>query len=120
MREQFDQFDQPAITRIDLWETPDGLLVLKFQNGWSASSRAIERHVNPKWTLDSAISWLEDNNWTVRRWGVPGRAGARGWYGKMLPVRTRAEIAAKRARMEQNRHLNPGLQIHCLDFAFDM
>lgn len=118
MRDQFDQSEQPAITRIDLWETPDGLLVLKFKNGWTASTRAVERYVNPKWTLDMATAWLEENGWKVRRWGAPG-AGARAWMGKELPVRTAGEIQAKRARMENNRQLYPGLEIHCIDFAFE-
>jgi hypothetical protein len=120
MHDQFDQSEQPAVTRIDLWETPDGLLVVRFGNGWTASSQQITRHFNKEWTIDQAVNWLEDNNWKVRRWGLPGHAGARGWLDKMRPVRTKAEIIAKRNRMWENRHLYPDLQIHCLDFAFDM
>jgi hypothetical protein len=37
-----------------------------------------------------------------------------------MPVRTHREICAKRDRMWRNRDLYPGLEIHALDFAFDM
>lgn len=103
-------------TRIDLYQNPGGLFVLKFSDGWTASTPAYDRHLTPDWTIDAAARWLEENGWTVRRW--PG--GARAWLGRLLPIRTRAQIARKREQLLRSGPPDPAIQIHTLDLAFDL
>lgn len=104
------------ITRIDLYQNPDGLLVFKYPEGWTATTRPVERNLNQEWDLDRAVAWLTENGWTVRRW--PG--GARAWLGKPLPVRNWGQIKRKREELTQRRALFPDLQLHTIDLAFDL
>lgn len=101
-------------TRIDLHAIPQGLAVYRYAEGWTASTPAFDKHVNPEWTLDQAIAWLQSNGWTVRSWNT----GARAWLGQVLPVRDKSGILRKRRHLE--RYPNTDLQAHALDLAYDL
>jgi hypothetical protein len=79
------------ITRVDLFEHPQGVMVNKFEEGWTASSQPVNLHINKEQTLDQMVAWLQENGWRVIQWpgAGPGNRGARAWLGKPLPVRTR-------------------------------
>ena len=94
----------PAITRIDLTETTRGVIVRKYPDGWTASTR-VPQTVNAEKTIDEMIAWLKEHSWTVYQWPeVPelGLArGARAFLGKPLPVRTKYEILYRRSKLTQ-------------------
>jgi hypothetical protein len=83
------------ITRIDLVNLPhkQGTLVEKFQDGWTASSRAVITTTNKEMTFAEIVEWLKANEWLVYEWpacpelGI--EQGARAFRGKPLPVRTK-------------------------------
>ena len=102
------------VTRIDLFNTPHGVFVVKFPDGWTASTPPVKSYYISDRTLDDLARTIETlPGWRVRRW--PG--GARGWLGKPMPVRTREQI--KRKREELTRHRPPGVEIHALDLAYE-
>ena len=85
-----------TITRIDLYETQDGLRVDKYPDGWLVGDKPIERTLPRDWTLKSAVAWLESQHWTIRTW--PG--GARAFCGQAKSVRTAGQIIRLRQRAQ--------------------
>lgn len=114
---QSGRLDMENITRIDMHQIPQGIVVHKFPHYWTAATPPASTTTNEAMTLDQMTAWLEENGWTVRRW--PG--GARAWKGEMMPVRTASQIRRKREELRQrwqdwNRQ---GVQVHALDLAYD-
>lgn len=106
--------DTHPITRVDLYARPDGVFVAKYPRDWTASTPPAKSYVITDHTLDELAAQLEQTpGWRVRRW--PG--GARGWLGKLAPVRTRSDIIRKRE--ELTRWRPAGVEVHALDLAFD-
>jgi hypothetical protein len=66
--------------------------------------------------VEAALAVYEENGYTVRRW----QGGARAWKGDPQPVRTAAQIRARRARAERQARWR-GLAGCSLsrDFAYD-
>ena len=93
----------PSITRIDLHETTKGIIVKKYPDGWTASTQ-VPQTMNTEKTLDEMIAWLSEHGWKVYRWQeVPEMgisAGARAFFGKPLPVRTKYEIVYRRSQLQ--------------------
>jgi hypothetical protein len=106
---------QPLITRVDLYQNPNGIFICKYAEGWTASTPAIARYTISDRSLDDLVDALQrTSGWTVRRW--PG--GARAWRGKPMPIRSRTAILRKRDEVTR---LHPsGVQVCTLDFALDM
>lgn len=115
--------DETRITRIDLWERPNGSVYIeKYPEGWTASTYAVARTENSELTLDEIVAWLQEHGWRVRRWtgGRSGKRGARAWLGRILPVRSRWMIQYAREYYTRNRDLIPAeLPLKNIDFAFD-
>jgi hypothetical protein len=90
--------EKKKITRIELRNLPhhQGVLVEKFQEGWTAGSRAVSTTTNQEMTFDEIIEWLKTNEWVVCEWpacpelGI--EQGARAFRGKPMPVRTKSTL----------------------------
>lgn len=83
--------EKKRITRIDMYENPNGVMVEKFAEGWTAGSYAVESYKNTTDSLDEMVKWLKDNGWTVLQWpgSGPKHRGARAFLGRLMPVRSR-------------------------------
>jgi hypothetical protein len=105
-----------AITRIELSERKNGVLVEKYEEGWTAGSGPVDRHINKERTIDEMVVWLEDNHWTVLKFHIDGTRRARAFLGEPLPIRTRETILWMRQQI-----VNGRLKIknaHAYDLAF--
>jgi len=102
------------ITRVDVIENPGGLLVRKYVEGWQASTPALSVSTNAEWTLDQAVEWLKEHDYTVRT----GPGGARAWLGNPLPVRSRGQILRLRDELLKFKP-REDLQVCALDLAYD-
>lgn len=97
--------EQRKVTRIDMYEAgKNGVLVLRFADGWTASSNPVQQHSNTEKTLDEMVAWLKENGWHVYEWpgGGPGSRGARAFLGRPLPVRSKYGILYKRRFMSDH------------------
>ena len=86
----------PEHVRIDMFETRQGVTVVKFAPGWTASTPAASQEINRNTSLDEMIAWFEAHSdvWRMRAWpgGGKGNRGARAWFLKEQPVRSRDGI----------------------------
>jgi len=111
--------EKAIISRIDFCILEMGVVVVtKFQkvNGRGICPQGPE--TKPAgFDLEGALTWCEQNGFTVRRW--PG--GARAWLGKPWPIRTRNQIQRMRhkiGRLTAARAFGDENMLG-LDFAFD-
>lgn len=103
------------ITRVDMFVIPNGIRIVKYPEGWTASTREASDHVNTENTLDEMLEWFVAYGWTIKRWAT----GARAFKGRALPVRTRWGIQYMRnLYRERPWLLGEGDQLHAVDFAF--
>ena len=101
--------------RIDMFVQEAGIRIMKWPVDWLPKSPPVINYVNTDLDLDQMTTILEAKGWTVRRW----HGGARAWKDKIRPIRTRAQIIAKREMFTRSPKLHPGIQLCCVDFAFD-
>lgn len=111
--------DKP-ITRIDLRQVRDGVLVEKYAAGWVASTPPVPpSKVNKEMTLEEMIAWLQASGWTVRTW----TGGARAWLGEPVPVRAKVNLEYARKRLIELKGLGYGplqkVDIDSLDLYYD-
>lgn len=105
------------ITRIDLIQTGNRVRVNKYPYGWTLGTPPISSELKPEgFTIEAAVALL-GRGWTIRTW--PG--GARAWFGRPKPIRTRHEIQRMRDKLSE-RFANGALQPGCyqIDLAFEM
>jgi len=105
------------ITRIDFYQVGNRVRVDKYPYGWSLSTPPITSELKPEgFEIEQALQWFE-RPWVVRTW--PG--GARAWFGKLIPVRTRSEIQRRRDKLGERFSMG-GLKAgeYQVDLAFDM
>jgi len=94
------------ITRVDMIETVGGVMVTKFEDGWTMTHNFVERYLNRNMSLEEMVSWFAGKHqWTVRTWPK----GARAFYGKPQPIRTKNQIIRLRKRLQQEVMLNQGV-----------
>lgn len=105
------------ITRIDFQQIGTRVRVEKYPYGWTLGTPPISSELKPEgFTIDQALQWFE-RPWIVRTW--PG--GARAWFGKLTPVRTRLEIQRRRDKLSERFAMGalPAGEYQ-IDLAFDM
>lgn len=105
------------ITRIDFYQVGNRVRVDKYPYGWTLSTPPISSELKPEgFEIEQALQWFE-HPWIVRTW--PG--GARAWFGKLIPVRTRTEIQRRRDKLSERFSMG-GLKAgeYQIDLAFDM
>ena len=102
------------IGRIDMFQVPDGVRVMKWPVGWIPRTPPSVNYLNVEMTLDQMVEQLQSmDGWIVRKWA----SGARAWKGELRPIRTAHQIRKKREKY--TRFPRPGMQLNCVDFAFD-
>ena len=99
--------------RIDMFVQEAGIRIMKWPVDWLPGTPPVISYVNTDLSLDEMTNILEAKGWTVRCW----HGGARAWKDKIRPIRTRAQIIRKRESF--TRYPRPGIQLCCVDFAFD-
>ena len=111
-------------SRVDLQANPNGLLVTKFwkQNGRfvphpdGAKLHPAESQDAAAFGLMTAVSWLEDHDYTVVRWPY----GARAFREAPEPIRKSYQIIKRRTEVErrvQAGRLPSWFNWFALDFA---
>lgn len=116
----------PKITRVDMFNHPHGVTVIKYPQDWTASTPPIESHTNSDVDIETMLAWFEDRGWIIRRWpGIPGivSPGARAWLDQPMPIRDRDMIKRVRDTFTRSiRSLPPDQLAACkwsYDFAFE-
>ena len=79
------------ITRIDLTQTSNGLIVNKYREGWVFNTFP-EHEFRQNGDMKDAITKLKTAGWTVDEWFN----GARAWRTERKPVRPFYEVPGKR------------------------
>ncbi|RJX17514.1 MAG: hypothetical protein C4575_12790 [Desulforudis sp.] len=112
-----------SITRIDLHENPNGVMVEAFAYGWTAGSYPVYSNKNREKSLDELVAWLKTGGWTLKEWpgSGPGHRGARAFLGHPAPVRTRWGIQYYREYFTGRRYLLKAdpRPLANIDFAYE-
>lgn len=125
---------KPPVTMIDFKVNPKtgAVIVLKYDDGWTAMSMPVERSVQYDKSLDEMLSWLDEKGWTIYRWPhcpeLEIWQGATAYRGRPMPKRNRHQIIDMRRRLNDRAEriysqpdANRGelaIQVHSIDLAY--
>ena len=90
-----------------------GIRIMKWPVDWLPGTPPVINYVNTDLSLDEMTTILQAKGWTVRKW----HKGARAWKDKTLVVSIAKNYTRKRESF--TRYPREGIQLCCVDFAFD-
>lgn len=106
------------MTRVDIYARPDNSIIVYFyEDGWRAGSRK-SCSMRFDMSLEEAISRMKSapGRWDIVTW----KKGARAFYGKRMPIRTREDILKARSSQRKAAEIaSAGGQLHAVDFAYE-
>lgn len=115
--EEEERLREEPPDRIDFAVTSTTVVVTRF---WRVDGRDVglegARQQPAGCDVEVRLRELEGQGYTARRW----EGGARAWKGRPRPLRTAAQILARRRRAERGmRRRGEGGAVHAMDFAYD-
>ena len=88
-----------SVTRIDIEQQGDSILVLEFKDGWKPGNPPDNVYrINDEPFSEALIFLIRLSGWTVVEWTI----GARAWKDGIKPVRTGSQIRRKREQVRKS------------------
>lgn len=109
-------YDNLEITRIDVEQKTEHLLVMRYAKGWTANSGPVEVYLTDETTFEDAKKWCEENWYSVLEW--PGGFRAFKTEEDMGPVRPGWKIKKMRRQLDENPRYLQGKNARVLDLAY--